>query len=311
MKLVDLSHTMSIHTPGWVGYAGNKMWYAQNLQSVSIVAQRIDTAMHVGTHIDGAMHATDGRFNGDMASYALDFLVGPGAIVDVSEHLDDWDVITPKMITSSGVKVEQGDILILHTGYHRYYQDQPKQDLVRYFCMHPGGKLELLQWMLDMKIKWFGIDAGSGDHPMNTTIRYMRRDLRKQFEQKVGMSVDEFFPHYEYRHKLSGRLVRNNIFPFHNYAFQEGLIHAENIGGDIEHILNQRCIIGAFPWKFEGLESCPCRVIAFFDCGEMRVEELRGAALEKLQREAKTATAKGRDARPRRTPATSTRTSRR
>ena len=40
---------------------GNKMYYAQNLQTVGIVAQRIDTAMHVGTHFDGAMHATDNR----------------------------------------------------------------------------------------------------------------------------------------------------------------------------------------------------------------------------------------------------------
>ena len=52
MKIVDLSHTMSIHTPGWVGYAGNQMYYAQNLQTKMIVAQRIDTALHVGTHID-------------------------------------------------------------------------------------------------------------------------------------------------------------------------------------------------------------------------------------------------------------------
>ncbi len=59
MKMVDLSHTMSIHTPGWVGYSGNKMYYAQNLQTKSIVAQKIETALHVGTHIDGGMHATD------------------------------------------------------------------------------------------------------------------------------------------------------------------------------------------------------------------------------------------------------------
>ena len=279
MKMYDLSHTMSIHTPGWVGYAGNKMYYAQNLQTVSSVAQRIDTALHVGTHLDGAMHATDGR-SGDMASYPLDYLVGPGAIVDISHHLDDWDVITPEMLTSAKVKIEHGDILILHTGYYRYYENQPKQDLVRYFCMHPGGKLELLHWMLDMKIKWFGIDCGSGDHPMNTTIRYMRRDLRKQFEKKVGMSVDEFFPHFEYRHKLSGRLVHNNIFPFHNYAFQEGLVHAENVGGHIEKVLNTRAIIGAFPWKYDGLESCPCRIIAFYDCGPMKVEEYREAAAD-------------------------------
>ena len=66
MKIVDLSHTMNVHTPGWVGYAGNKLYYAQNLQTQMIVAQRIETALHVGTHFDGAMHATDGR-RGDMA----------------------------------------------------------------------------------------------------------------------------------------------------------------------------------------------------------------------------------------------------
>src|ERR1700676_3782008 len=121
VKLVDLSHLMNVHTPGWVGYAGNKMYYAQNLQTKMIVAQRIDMALHVGTHIDGAMHGADGM----------------------------------------------GDILILHTGWHRYWEGKPQQDLVRYFCMHPGGKFELLEWMLSKRIKWFGIDCGSGDHAMN------------------------------------------------------------------------------------------------------------------------------------------------
>jgi kynurenine formamidase len=226
MKIADLSHTMSIHTPGWVGYDANKLYQ----------------------------------------------------VVDVSGKVGDWDVITPDMITSAGVKIEKGDILIIHTGYHRYYEGQKQQDLVRYFCYHPGGKLELVHWMFDMQIKWFGIDCGSGDHPMNTTIRYMRPDLTKAFEKKVGMSVDQFFPHYEYRHKLSGRLITNNIFPFHNYAFQEGLIHAENVGGDIEKVLNTRCIIGAFPWKFAGLESCPCRILCFYDVGDLKVEELTVAA---------------------------------
>src|SRR5688572_11329111 len=225
MRLVDLSHPWNMHTPGWIGYPGSKIYYTQTLQTNRIVSQRVETSLHVGTHLDGPMHAADGA--GDIASLPLTKLVHEGVIVDVSDVVEDWSIITPKHITDR-MEVKRGDILILHTGYHRYYEGRPQQDLVRYFCMHPGGKMELVEWMLDMKIKWWGIDCGSGDHPMNTTIRFMRRDLAKQFEQHVGMSCDEFFPHYKYKHKLSGRNVTNNIFPFHNYAFQEGLIHAEN-----------------------------------------------------------------------------------
>ncbi len=45
------------------------------------------------------------------------------------------------------------------------------------------------------------------------------------------------------------------------------MIRAENIGGDIEKAPNQHFRIGAFPWRHEGLEECPCRVICFSDCG--------------------------------------------
>ncbi len=275
MKMIDLSHMMSIHTPGWVGYSGNKMYYAQNLQSKNIVAQRIDTAMHVGTHIDGAMHAAD--IKGDMGSYPLDFLCGPGAVVDISEHMDDWAVITPEMLESAPVEIKDNDILIIHTGFHKHYEGQPQQDLIKYFCMHPGGGLELLNWMLDKKIKWFGVDCGSGDHAMNTSIRMMRPDLAAQFEKKIGMSCSEFFGEFDYIHRLSGRKVTQDIFPFHNYAFQEGLIHAENVGGDIELALNQRFVIGAFPWRYDGLESCPCRIICFDGVGD-EVEAIGDAA---------------------------------
>ena len=176
MKIVDLSHVMNVHTPGWVGYAGNKMYYAQNLQTQGILAQRIEMALHVGTHFDGAMHATDGR-SGDMASLPIDYLFNRGVVVDLSDKVTDWSVITPEMITSTGADIREGDIVILHTGWHRYYEGQPQQDLVRYFCYHPGPSVDTMHWMLERKIKWFGMDTGSCDHPMNTSIRHMRPDI--------------------------------------------------------------------------------------------------------------------------------------
>jgi len=277
MKIVDLSHAMNVHTPGWVGYAGNKLYYAQNLQTQMIVAQRIETALHVGTHFDGAMHATDGR-RGDMASLPLDYLVNHGVVIDLSVKVTDWSVITPEMIESSGADIRDGDILILHTGWHRYYEGQKQQDLVRYFCFHPGPNLATMHWMLKRKIKWFAMDTGSCDHPMNTSIRKMRPDIAAQFANRHGKSAEEFFGRFEYSHKLSGRKVQADMFPFHNWAFQEGLLHAENIGGDIELVLGKRCLIGAFPWRYEGLESCPCRVLAFLDTGDASIEAVGAAA---------------------------------
>ena len=271
MKLVDLSHPWSVHTPGWIGYPGSKIYYTQTLQTNRIVSQRIETSLHVGTHIDAPMHAAD--VIGDVASLPLTKLVHEGVIVDVSDVVGDWDIIKPKHITDK-VKVKKGDILIIHTGYHQYYEGMPEKDLTRYFCMHPGATNEMASWMLDMEISWWGVDTGSADHPMNTTIRTMRPDLTRQFEEKVGMSVGKYFGDYTYRHPKSGRLVKEDLFPMHYLLFPSGCVHAENVGGDLAKVLNQRCIIGAFPWKFEGGEACPCRIIAFFDVGGLSVEEI-------------------------------------
>jgi kynurenine formamidase len=274
VEIVDLSHPWGIHTPGWVGYAGGKVYYTQNLQTNRIVSQAIETSLHTGTHLDGPMHGTDG--GGDMASLPLTKLIHEGVIVDVSDTCGDWDVIEPAHITSK-IEVKPGDVIIVHTGYHRYYQGQPQQDLVRYFCMHPGGGVELARWMKDMEISWWGIDAGSGDHPMNTTIRSMRPDLARRFAEAKGATPVEYFGEYEYVHHLSGRKVKEDLFPMHYLAFPHGCVHAENVGGNIDAVLNRRCLIGAFPWKFEGGEACPCRILALFDVGDAGEVVERGA----------------------------------
>jgi kynurenine formamidase len=249
MKLVDLTHIFSIHTPGWVGYPSPKLSYFQRHATHGIVSQWLELPLHSGTHFDGEMHIISG--GADLASVPLDRLCREGVIVDLSDELDDWSVITPEMITSR-MDVKKGDILIYNTGYHRYFNGRPDEDEERYFLRHPGGDRRLAEWIVEMELAWTGFDCGSGDHPMNTSIRYKRPDATKAFERAVGKSVNEAFP-------------EEDLFVMHRVPFRAGITHVENMGGALEDALNRRCLIGAFPIPIQGGEASPCRVVAFID----------------------------------------------
>jgi len=249
MKLVDLTHIFSIHTPGWVGYPSPKLSYFQRHATHGIVSQWLELPLHSGTHFDGEMHIISG--GADLASVPLDRLCREGVIVDLSDELEDWSVITPEMITSR-MDVKKGDILIYNTGYHRYFNGGPEEDEERYFLRHPGGDRRLAEWIVEMELAWTGFDCGSGDHPMNTSIRYKRPDATKAFERAVGKSVNEAFP-------------EEDLFVMHRVPFRAGITHVENMGGALQDALNRRCLIGAFPIPIQGGEASPCRVVAFID----------------------------------------------
>jgi kynurenine formamidase len=48
----------------------------------------------------------------------------------------------------------------------------------------------------------------------------------------------------------------------HIKLFPKRLVHAENVGGDIEEVSNQRAWIGAFPLRGIEMESAMCRIVA-------------------------------------------------
>jgi hypothetical protein len=64
------------------------------------------------------------------------------------------------------------------------------------------------------------------------------------------------------------------VFPPDHYQlmhialFHCPIVHAENLGGDIDLVLNQRVTIGCFPWRFVDGESSICRIVAFVDADE-------------------------------------------
>jgi arylformamidase len=253
MKLIDLSIPIGIGTPAWPTYEPLQMKYFKRLAPNGANGQILTHSNHVGTHLDGEIHFhTPGK---DIAQLSLDYLVGPGVIVDLSDCSGEYDVYTSKQVEQR-VDVREGDILIIHTGFHHCGWDQPTADEIAYMVKHPGPDREFAEWAKRKKIRWIGVDCGSADHPMNTIIRdWMPRQARAadaHFQKKYGQRLAEYFDDSKYQ-------------LMHLEMFNHGIIHAECLGGDIDLLLNQRVEIGCFPWRLVDGESCISRIVAFVD----------------------------------------------
>jgi len=253
MKTIDLTIPLGIGTPPWPTYEPLQVKYFKRLAPNGANGQLVTHSNHLGTHLDGEIHFyTPGK---DIASLSMDYLVHEGAIVDLSDVCGDYDIYTSKMIEER-VEVKEGDILIIHTGYHHFGWDQPTADEIRYMVKHPGPDREFADWCKRKKLRWLAVDCGSADHPMNTIIRDWQprqtRQAEKVFKKKHGKSVAEFFDDTKYQ------LMHVDLFP-------HGIIHAECIGGDIDLLLNRRATLGFFPWRFVDGEACIGRCVAFVD----------------------------------------------
>jgi kynurenine formamidase len=271
MKCIDLTIPLGVGTPPWPTYIPLELKYFKRLAPNGANGQVVTHSNHVGTHLDGEIHFyTPGK---DIAELDLDFLVNEGVVVDLSDAVGDYEVYTSKMVEER-VEVKEGDILIIHTGYHHFGWDQPTADEIRYMVKHPGPDREFAEWAKKKKLRWIGVDCGSADHPMNTIIRdWMPRQAKeadKVFQKKYGKPLAEFYDDSKYQ------LMHIELFP-------HGIIHAECIGGDIDLLLNQRVKIGFFPWRFVDGEASIGRCVAFVEDGKYDELMKKKAKMEKTK----------------------------
>jgi arylformamidase len=256
MKLIDLTIPLGIGTPPWPTYEALQVKYFKRLAPNGANGQVVTHSNHLGTHLDGEIHFyTPGK---DIASLDMDFLVHDAAIVDLSDVVANYDIYTSEMIESK-VEVKEGDILIIHTGFHHFGWDMPTANEIRYMVQHPGPDREFAEWAKAKKLRWIGVDCGSADHPMNTIIRdWMPRQARQAeayFQQKYGKGLADIFDDTKYQ------LMHIEMFP-------HGIIHAECIGGELDLLVNRRVQVGFFPWRFVDGESSIGRCVAFVEDDE-------------------------------------------
>ncbi|MDX1623542.1 MAG: cyclase family protein [Gemmatimonadota bacterium] len=261
MKPYDLSQPLNQEVSFWPYYPPFEVKYIKRKAEHGVNAQYIQTSNHMGTHLDAPRHFVTGGKTIDQIP--MEWLYGPGVIVDLTGEMGDVAAYTPEMIEKR-VEVRKGDILILHTGWHRYGQFGAEPDEERYIHLHPGAHPDMVQWLIDLEIKIWGVDCISTDHPMNLPIgRFLGKGtfgwhekVREIAERRFGGpdAVDELFPKDHYQ------LTHNALFP-------HDCMHIENLGGEINvpELQNRRLVIGCFPWLFKGGEAAFARTVAFVE----------------------------------------------
>lgn len=271
MKLIDLTIPLGIGTPAWPTYEPLQIKYFKRLAPNGANGQLLTHSNHLGTHLDGEIHFyTAGK---DIAQLDMDYLVHDAAIVDLSDAVGDYQVYTSKMVEDR-VEVKEGDILVIHTGYHHFGWDQPTADEIRYMVKHPGPGQEFADWLTKKKIRWIAVDCGSADHPMNTIIRnWMPRqaaEAEKVFKKLYNTTLAEFYDDEKYQ------LMHIDLFP-------KSIIHAECFGGQIDLLLNRRVKVGFFPWRFVDGESSIGRAVAFVEDDEYEELMKKAATMPKTK----------------------------
>lgn len=252
MKLVDLTQPFSSETPTWPYFPSPQVRNFHSHARDAKCSKIVETNMHTSTHVDAPYHF--GATGWDCAQIPLDRLFGTGLVVDISGKVGDYDLITRETVESSipqGERLGEGDILVLHSGWHRYNWVSPGRDEDRYFCKCPGPNKETVDWLIGLRLRWVGIDCPSFEHGLNTDIQHFRPDLVRECEGKFGRPLTDILPeeHHLYTHRVL--LGKNNV-PL-----------VENMGGDIEQVLGVRTNLGAFPWRWINGEASICRVVAF------------------------------------------------
>ena len=150
--------------------------------------------------------------------------------------------------------VNEEDIVIVHTGWNKYWGDSQK-----YFLESPGLGKAAGEWFVKRKVKAVGVDQQALDHPLHTAIGPhgpgpLRPDIFPKYKKMFGKEVKEVFREWE---------------PCHNLILSNGILGWENVGGDIAKVVGKRVKIMGFPIRWYMGDGSIVRLVAEIDEDDM------------------------------------------
>jgi kynurenine formamidase len=246
LQFFDLSHPWGHGMPQWPSRANLNVRVVEFHAKDGLLVQQFEGIMHRGTHMDAPIHVAENQPT--LTGYPLWRFFGTGVVVSIPKG--KWGVVTPKDLEGAEPKIQKNDIVMINTGSHKNYGDNPD-----YFAYSPGLYKEAAEWLVQRGVKLVGIDVQALDHPLGTFLGPhgpgpAQPHLDVEYKAETGHHIIEDFPYWE---------------PAHKIMMTNGIPGIENIGGDIDAITGRRCTFFAFPWRWPEGEGCALRVVAVLD----------------------------------------------
>lgn len=237
-RIVDLTQPVSPRSPRSVDHPEVEFKTLRHYVTTGSQTHTVYMSLHTGTHVDApSLYLKDGA---SIDQIPFERFYGPGVILDLPR--DDWGVITGDDLENATPRVERSDIVMLHTGWHRfYYADQE-----RYYLKTPGVDKSAVDWLAERKVNIVIGEGPSVEHFFMHAGRW--RTLRPDVVGDAKFDVAMFPPNY-----------------FHKELFRHDILIVDNAGGDVDRVVGRRCTIGVMPSLFEGMEAAAARVFAVLD----------------------------------------------
>lgn len=147
--LIDLTHPFTGTMPAYPGDPASSLKRVASIGKEGYIDYKLETTMHVGTHIDAPAHMIKGGKRID--ELPLEMFRGTGVVVD-SRGKRGLDIEILR-----DVEIEEGHIVLFCTGFSKKYRAP------EYFTDFPVMTETLARELVEKKVKMIGLDTPSPD----------------------------------------------------------------------------------------------------------------------------------------------------
>lgn len=254
LQMVELSHEWGHGVPSYPGQDDVKMFRSVKHAQHGVLAWKTTTVMHTGTHMNAPLHLVQRA--ADLAAIPVERFFGNGVVLSIPKK--SYEVITAKDLEVATPGVQQGDIVVIVTGWHHKYSDA-----LEYYGESPGLSKDAAQWLAKKECKLVAVDTPQIDHPLATSLGPHRggptmKRLAGEYQKATGLDPKKEHSEWNVAHKI---------------LLEAGIPTIEQVGGDVDILAGKRATFAATPWKFIYGDACQVRFVGMIDpTGKCRID---------------------------------------